>query len=270
MPTAKNLVPYLGHRRTILLENTASGNADRLGENQPTAVVSGESATKLHRIGDLRATRSEFTTPSRKQTQRAGVRHRNAVLPSQDVMIIEGLPATTRERAIADLVEDKYDLSVISDVLRDAARWSNLDTERLIQLLHPLVKKNGHREGNGAALLNQLMQIAGIDQDSLARRIVSIPGLSTSIIGHYLSNLPSFDMIPILDRKLRPHELASLNKRLAAKINNLVAGTAAGTQTEHVGLAQYANKQISGQVKTLGLLLTAQSLQTGEQSDGGE
>jgi len=54
--------------------------------------------------------KSEFTTPTRKQTERADVRYRTRALPEQDITVREGLPATIWERTIADLVEDRHDL----------------------------------------------------------------------------------------------------------------------------------------------------------------
>lgn len=111
---------------------------ERLRERPCTAVVAGESAARLHGIGDLRGMRSEFATPTRRQTQRADVRYRTRVLPGGDVTVREGLPVTTPERTIADLVEDRQDLSIVGDALRDAARRSRLDVDRLADLLAPL------------------------------------------------------------------------------------------------------------------------------------
>lgn len=162
---------------------------DRLSEIPTSAVVSGESASRLHRIGDFRAMRSEFTLPRRRQTQRSDVRYRSGVLPHQDVAIHEGLPVTTRERTIADLVRDRHDLSLVGDALRDAARQSRLDVERLVELLSPLAARHGHRKGDGEALLHDLMQIAGIDVESLARQVAAVPDLAARVAAAHLKQI---------------------------------------------------------------------------------
>jgi hypothetical protein len=175
---------------------------ERLEDLPNTAVVSGESASRLHAIGDLRASRSEFTTPTRKQTQRPDVRYRTRSLPGQDVTVRDGLPVTTRERTIADLVEDRQDLSLVAGVLRDAAQQSRLDLDRLSGLLGPLAERNGHRKGDGDALLEELLQIAGIDAASVAKHLAAIPDLGALITANYLSQLPEFDfkrMFPDID-----------------------------------------------------------------------
>ena len=171
---------------------------ERLSERPVSAVVSGESAARLHGIGDLRGMRSEFTTPARRQTQRADVRYRTRVLPDRDVTVREGLPVTTVERTIADLVEGRQDLSIVGGALRDAARQSRLDVDRLADLLSPLAARNGYRKGDGEAVLQDLLRAAGIDQESIANQLAAIPSLGAAIAAKYLDNLP-IDVSPVLD-----------------------------------------------------------------------
>lgn len=169
----------------------------RLSERPGSAVVSGESASRLHGIGDLRAMKSEFTTSARKQTQRSDIRYRTRVLPEQDITVRDGLPVTTRERTIADLVEYRQDLSIVGNVLRDAARQSRLDMDRLTELLSPLAERNGHRKGDGDALLEELLRIAGINLDSLAKQMAAISDLGALVTARYLDSLPKIDITPI-------------------------------------------------------------------------
>ena len=147
---------------------------ERLQERPGSLVVSGESAALLLGIGDLAALQNEFTTSSRKQTQRGGVRYRMRRLPDRDVTIRAGLPVTTVERTIADLVEDRAELGHVADALRDAARQSQLDVGRLVELLSPLAKRNGHAKGDGRALFDELLVIAGIDAASLSKQIAAV------------------------------------------------------------------------------------------------
>lgn len=169
---------------------------ERLHDNRPGIVVSGESAARLHGIGDLRATRSEFTSPTRRQSQRFDVRYRTRNLPREDVTVRDGLPATTRERTIADLVEDRQDLSTVADALRDATRQSVLDTERLTELLAPLARRNGCAAGDGAALLEKLARSAGIDENSWARSIVENGPLMAKILSQCATHLPQMQIHP--------------------------------------------------------------------------
>lgn len=199
---------------------------ERLSERPGSAVVSGESAARLHGIGDLRGMRSEFTTPTRKQTQRADVRYRTRALPEQDVTVRDGLPTTTRERTIADLVEGRHDFSVVGDALRDAARQSRLNVDRLTELLGPVAERNGYRKGDGDALLDALMHVAGIDQESLAKQIASVSSLGGLVAAQYLEGLSKFDVTSLLEplvqqlAELHPHEEYS---RLIAPISEALS-----------------------------------------------
>lgn len=186
---------------------------ERLDEYPRSAVVAGESAAGLHGIGDLRAMASEFITPTRRQTQRSDVRYRTRTLPGEDVVIRRGLPVTSRERTIADLVEARQDLSIVAGVLRDAARQSRLDTDRLTALLAPLAGRNGHNTGDGKALFDELVQIAGIDLDSIATRIAAIPELGQLVVRRYIEGLRGEDHGPLhvaLDSAAGSHMTASL------------------------------------------------------------
>jgi len=74
-------------------------------------IIAGESATRLHDIGDFWASRHDFVAPTRRQSQRQEIRFRHRTLEAHDIIIVEGLPVMTRERTIADLVEDLKDLT---------------------------------------------------------------------------------------------------------------------------------------------------------------
>lgn len=145
-------------------------------------VVSGLSAAAVHGIGDLRPLVMEFTTAQRRQTQRDDLRYRRRELPDADVTLRGGLPVTTPERTIADLVEDRQDLSTVADALRDASRQSVLDVERLARLLAPLASRNGYPGDDGQALLDDLMRLAGLDLETVASQVAAVPGLRDRVI----------------------------------------------------------------------------------------
>ncbi|MDR5698496.1 type IV toxin-antitoxin system AbiEi family antitoxin domain-containing protein [Agromyces aerolatus] len=196
---------------------------ERLADRPPSAVVSGESAASLHAIGNLRATRSELTTATRRQTRRTDVHYRTRKLPAEDVTVRGGLPVTTRERTIADLVETREDLTNVGNALRDAVNQSELDTSRLAELLAPLAERNGHRRGDGAALLAELFRIAGIDRDGVIKRIAAVPELSARITVENLERLAKVDVSTLRDPAHRhlAMTLQPLFEQLAVKSEEL-------------------------------------------------
>lgn len=152
---------------------------DRLKHLAADVVIAGVSAARLHRIGDLGTSRYDFVSPIRRQTQRTTIRYRQRALDPRDVTVLAGLPVMTLERTIADLVEDIGELSLVASALRDAATTRRLDLPRLQTLLSPLAARHGFDKDDGAALLARLLQLAGLDVDSLARQIASSPTLGT-------------------------------------------------------------------------------------------
>jgi len=190
---------YLDVRAAWLSSDPARLASDRLGDGHRGVVVSGQTAAWLHDIGDLRSNRTELTTPVRRQTQRADLHYRRRDLPVEDVTIRDGLPVTTPERTIADLVEDRTDLSIVADALRDASRKSELDLGLLVDSLAPLAERNGHRKGDGVALLDQLLVIAGIDRETIAKQIASLDGIGALVARNYLMHLPKIDLAALID-----------------------------------------------------------------------
>lgn len=166
----------------------------RLSDRPSGVVIAGASAARLHSIGDLPASRHDFVSPVRRQSQRQEIRYRQRALDPRDVTLVEALPVMTVERTIADLIEDRQDLSLVADALRDASDRRVLDLDRLRELLAPLAERNGFRKGDGSALLNRLMEIAGIDLKALARRIASTPDLGALVAANFARSLPNFDL----------------------------------------------------------------------------
>jgi predicted transcriptional regulator of viral defense system len=153
--------------------------SDRLRDGAAGVIVSGASAARLHGLGDIPADQHEFTTRQRRQTQRVEIHYRQRSLTEREVTIAQGLPVTTVERTIADLVEARTDLSLVADVLRDAVNKAALDTTVLADMLTPLAARNGIRSGDGNGLLERLLTSAGLDPDSLARRLATSPTYAT-------------------------------------------------------------------------------------------
>lgn len=127
----------------------------RLRQPVPDAVVSGPAAAHLHGLGDLVPEPYEFTVPVRRQTQRPELRLRVRRLPAESVTLREGLPVTTVEQTVADLIEARTDLSLVAGVLAGA---TSLEQARLAGLLDPLAGRN--RFPSGEAFLDRLDALA--------------------------------------------------------------------------------------------------------------
>lgn len=181
----------------------------RLDARERGVVISGPSAAELHRVGDLRADRHEFTTPERRQTQRPELHYRQCELEPADVTVVEGLPTTTLERTIVDLVEGRTDFSLVADLYRDAARRTRLNTERLASHLSPLAARNGFSAGDGRSLLAQLEKEAGLDLSTLARQIAMTDKLAFEVSSEFLEKLSTAEL-------LSEEQLDSLREALRA------------------------------------------------------
>ena len=155
---------------------------ERLSDKPPDAVVSGATASYLLGLGDLVPEPYEFTVPKRRQTQRTELTFRVRQLPPDALTSREGLPVTTPEQTIADLVEARMDLSLVAGVLADTEA---LDSATLAELLAPLAGRNGFKRGDGEALLAELERLAHRDVDSLARAVSATP-LARRIADEYL------------------------------------------------------------------------------------
>ncbi len=251
---------HLDVRAAWLSSDPARLASDRLGDGHRGVVVSGQTAAWLHDIGDLRSNRTELTTPVRRQTQRADLHYRRRDLPEEDVTIRDGLPVTTPERTIADLVEDRTDLSIVADALRDASRKFELDLGLLADGLSPLAERNGHRKGDGVALLDQFLVIAGLDREAIAKQIASLDGIGVLVARNYLMHMPKIDLAALIDttalqsamRAALPQEiqLESVRAVLSAvqtqlQTANILEGLATSTWAENLNVA------LSAQMKAI-------------------
>ncbi|TFD46364.1 transcriptional regulator [Cryobacterium frigoriphilum] len=254
---------HLDVRAAWLSSDPARLAGDRLGDGHRGVVVSGQTAAWLHDIGDLLSNRTELTAPVRRQTQRADLHYRRRDLPEEDVTIRDGLPVTTPERTIADLVEDRTDLSLVADALRDASRKSDMDLGLLADRLAPLAERNGHHKADGAALLDQLLVIAGLDREAIAKQIASLDGIGVLVARNYLMHMPKIDLAALIDsaalqsalRAALPQEiqLESLRAVLSTMsavpsqlpTAKMIEGLAAGTGSAHMKAA------LSAQMKAI-------------------
>ncbi len=196
---------------------------DRLGDISGGVVITGASAARLHGVGDLPADRHEFSSSVRRQTQRSEIHYRQRSLEAHDATIVIGLPVTTIERTIADLLEARTDLSLVADVLSDASRLRRLDLSRLAELLAPLAARQGFRKGDGAALLNRLMEIAGLELNSLARRIAASPNLGALVAANFLEHSKAqADIVKLFATPAMVQAIRSISESIS---KSLIAGS---------------------------------------------
>lgn len=138
-------------------------------DDEGSVVVSGATAAWLHGLGDLPPEPYEFSSPVRRQSRRADVRFRRRPIPQKAKTIAEGLPVTTVERTIGDLVQDRTDESLVIDCLVDAADRGQLNMDALAAALDP---ENPDR---GAVRRDELLRAAGLDDESVIRRVAESP-----------------------------------------------------------------------------------------------
>ncbi|RFA06868.1 hypothetical protein B7R21_18090 [Subtercola boreus] len=172
----------------------------RIGDGADGAVVGGPTATYLHQIGDLQPEPYVFLSQIRRQSHRSEVQYRQRTLSPDDITIVHGLPVSTPERAVADLVQDKEDTSLVADVLADAVRKTPIRLDRLAEILGPFAARNGHDKNDGAGFLEDLLERGGVDATTQATRIVrstawqstAWPELNTIVQQAVAAQLPNF------------------------------------------------------------------------------
>lgn len=132
--------------------------------NHPLAVVSGESAAVVHRLGDVLPSEYEFTTEVRRQTTQPDTRYRRRVLPDSDVVRVDGLPVTAVARTVSDLATGGTDFDHLAVVVRDAITSTDATSAALIQALDPAAKRFGYPDGS--TLLLAALKAAGYRPDT--------------------------------------------------------------------------------------------------------
>jgi hypothetical protein len=214
---------FEGLRAAWLAADPSRTAEARLRDLVSGIVVIGESAASLHGVGDLPADRHELSSPARRQTQRSEISYRQRQLEPDDVTVAHGLPVTTIERTIADLVEARTDLSLVADVLRDASRARSLDTDRLSDLLSPLAARNGHPKDDGTALLDRLTALAGLDEASLAEAISASETLSALVAANSLARFETAEISKAIVGPAAERALRGLNESIAQSVVHSLA-----------------------------------------------
>ncbi|MGW3692214.1 type IV toxin-antitoxin system AbiEi family antitoxin domain-containing protein, partial [Streptomyces sp. NPDC005125] len=133
----------------------------RIGDDR-SGVVSHASACQLHIVGDIPADDVELSVPRRRTTREPGVSFHRTVVPTQDITVIDGLPVTTMDRTICDLLRARADAGHVGRVIADADQRGLIDTRTLAPRVQPYARFYGMpRTIEGTDLLESLADQAG-------------------------------------------------------------------------------------------------------------
>lgn len=148
---------------TIRIHWLALGGAMRPSADSgvPALVAAGKTAARIHQIGDWFSGASTFIVPERRVTRLSDVRLRVGALSEAEVTIVDGLPAMTVERTIADLIAAGEDVSLVAGAASDAVRRGSLtSTRRLALHLDKVARRHGY--DSGVSYASDLLEIAGV------------------------------------------------------------------------------------------------------------
>jgi len=210
-------------RAAWLASDPATLARDRLAA--PEVVVGGAAAAWTHEIGDLYPAPYLLYTATRRQTTHDDVRYSRRHLHASDVMILDGLPLTTRERTIADLL-DEGDLSLVADALRDAERSDDdLDIPVLITHLDSYAKRLGH--ASGSDVYAELRTLGGVDAARLRDLVIStdLTERMNAEVGEHVQRLLA-PIITDLDARIGaalPDVLLPVRRQLDEQVERLMA-----------------------------------------------
>ncbi len=136
---------------------------ERNGRGARDGVVSHGSACLVHQLGDIPVPNVELTVPGRLTARDPWVvLHRHpGPLPAADITTVDGLPVTTPERTILDLLSAGTDGGHIGGVIADAERRRILDLAELADRARPLAARYSMPRASGMELLARLAAEAG-------------------------------------------------------------------------------------------------------------
>ncbi|GEL45066.1 hypothetical protein CHO01_01820 [Cellulomonas hominis] len=161
---------HRGVRAAWLALDPARSAEERLADPVGAGVASHTSAAALHRLGDLLDDEPELTLPHRKQSRR-GIRLHRLALAAADVTLVDGLPVTTEERTVADLLRDGHDPDHVAQIVGQGARRGVIDLDDLAERLEPLARR--YAQPDGVALVEHLLDLVGLSTAALARELAA-------------------------------------------------------------------------------------------------
>lgn len=185
----------------LALEPTRTAE-ERLADVVGGGVVSHTSAAGLHKLGDLRDDVPEVTYPSRKQTRR-DIRVHRGDLTKSDITLVDGLPTTTRERTIVDLLRDGHDPEHVAQIIGQGIRRGDIDLAILAERLEPLARR--YEQPDGESLVAHLLDLVGLSPAAIKRELAQTPAgkelVATgaeAFLSMFASAMQTIDWAPIL------------------------------------------------------------------------
>lgn len=160
---------------------------ERLKEDPPI-VVSHVSAASVLELGDITPATHMFSSPVRKQSSAADIRHRVAPLPAEDIAVVEGLPVTTPLRTIADLAKDRLDGDQLHHVIASAIRDHRLKASVVSKRLDPHAQHYGYTTGQDLVAESLLR----FPEDDSATEARGLSVLAQALQGNRDSSVSSF------------------------------------------------------------------------------
>lgn len=140
--------------------------SDRIADGE-VAAVSHRSAAVLLGLGDVAADVVEFTVAARHQTRRQDVRIHHGIVRAGERTLVDGLPVTTPLRTISDLASSRLDRGHLAGVVRDAVLEHHLPVAQVAAVLGQHARAYGVPAGNGMALVELMLEEAGLPQSTL-------------------------------------------------------------------------------------------------------
>jgi len=132
-------------------------------------VFSHGTAAHVHDLGDLLLGAFQFTVPRRRTSTQADIEFRHLPLAEHDVVKVDGLPVTTVERSIADMLADHIDGGHMGDIIHRAIQRGQVDVVSLAQRVGPYARRYGVTDKNGMVLMHSLLEQAGKTMPEFSR-----------------------------------------------------------------------------------------------------
>jgi hypothetical protein len=149
------------------------------------AVASHRTAARMHHLDGRWPDEVEVSVPAhRRGATGLCLVHRVLALPPQDVVVVDGLPATGVARTLADLGSVTSTDAVLAAL--DSARRTGVSTRWLRQTARRLARPGQH----GPHLLLDLLDMAGGDTvpeswlERLVERLLAVPGMPPLVRQH--------------------------------------------------------------------------------------
>lgn len=216
--TASSSADHRALRAAWLTLDPARTAEERLADPVNAGVASHTSAAGLHRLGALLDDTPELTVPHRKQSRR-GIRLHRMSLTDSDITFVDGLPTTTQERTVADLLRDGHDPDHVAQLIGQGVRRGVIDLTSLTAHLEPLARRHG--QPSGLALVEHLLDLVGLSPAALVRELASSPagqelvavGRSAAFADLMASLMPQFNTAEMLGLdKMDPAKMLGLDK----------------------------------------------------------